>query len=338
MTTTQELFSAWVRDLPGPRVAAVVGPPGAGATTTVREALREHREAVEPVWLAVGKVAGIDVPSVASTALSVTGVRKILVVDEADALASADPMVWLQIVALVRAKKRTLPVVFIAHGLRNKVGDALPRGAATFELLPRSSGLATASANKGLRGASLAMSGQGRGVEYRGDGIATGAIFDNYLTVGAPSRVVPIAEAFSAADAIDEGMCRAGAYENVYAALPISTAAAWCRGDASDAVEMTFGTVWSKNNTAHSKAAAVRAVQLERARQGRVAILGAHSGLDHLRLMMQSRVADGRDLEGVAAIARGAGLDSSATLAVMRLWKSGYSLTMHGTVKKRLLD
>jgi hypothetical protein len=51
--------------------------------------------------------------------------------------------------------------------------------------------------------------------------------------------------------------------------------------------------------------------------------------------MLQHAIGRGAWVE-VANVARGAGLSSAGILGVMRLWASGYTLSIHAKVRKHL--
>lgn len=325
---------AWLESRPGPglpRATVVVGAPGSGCTTMVRRAVTEA--GMEVVWLSCGGVGGVDIPSAAASAVAVSGRRKVIVCDEADALAAADPHTFSQVAAAVKTK--VVPVVMITHSLRNKVADVLPRGAPVIHMAPPAGGHVSAPV-RGLDGAAAALSGTQEA--FRGDGIASGAVYDNFLVLGGTGLedAAHISDAFSAGDVISQMMYRAGTYDDPFAAYPIAVAASRCRGPTAVADIGTFGTVWSKTNAAYAKQASARHVEEARRVAGLPTRMRPHDGVGHLRLMIAG-CTQAKRFGDAADLARRAGLTPGATLDVMRLWKTPYPLATHARVKKLML-
>jgi len=327
---------AWL-DAPTCLCVAVGGVPGAGSTSVVRDALAQRD--VEAIWLATGAVAGVHLESAASSTVAVNGKRKVIVIDEFDAIVAADPQTTSSISAII--KKGVVPLVFIAHGdpagWRTKVGDMIPKQAARIhvaapDLAERPTPV------KGLDGAAIALKGIDDSAvlaAFRGDGIASGAVFDNYPKYAKSfDDARAIADAFSAHDAIQDSMARAGVHDDPYAAVPIATAALHCAARTDVAIG-TFGNVWSKNNAMYAKKSTIRAITRERIDRGMPCLLTAFDGLDAVRRMLQNAIDRGAWAEA-AAIAERAGLASTGVLGVMRLWASGYTLSTHAKVRKHI--
>jgi len=338
MLSAEEIIDAlatWIREDHAVKVAAVKLPMGA-ASTCVRQAV--DRACAEPVWLSMGGVAGVDIASAAKSPMAVTFKKKVIVVDEFDAIVQSDQSIFAQISAAIKVNK--VPVVLVANSFRSKASE-LPKGHAFFELdaAPGEdirvifSATPDTSNDKGLAGAGEALMGVER--DYRGDGIALGGVFDNYLQ-STTREVWAVAESFSSTDVTTEGMCRAGFFDDPYSFIPVSMAAHVFRDAPAPVTIATFGTVWSKTNAMYAKVNGSRATAKTIRDAGKsVQTLGPSTGLDFLRLMIQSALAR-NDIQGAADVARAAGLDAPGVLVIMRLWKSKYTLATHGKIKKLL--
>ncbi len=339
MLSEEEIIDAlatWIAGDHAVKVAAVKLPMGV-TSTCVRHALK--RASVEPVWLSMGSVAGVDIAAAAKSPMAVTFKKKVIVVDEFDAIVQNDQTTFTAITAAIKINK--VPVVLIGNSFRSKATE-LPKGHTMFEVAcTPDNDIRVIFADtpdrlddKGVAGAEAALHGVDR--DYRGDGIALGGVFDNYLVAGTPEFSL-IAQAFSDADVIGEGMCRAGFFDDPYSFLPVTTAATVFRHSSTQRTPppvTTFGTVWSKTNAMYAKVNSARAVAKALRDTGKSAlVMTPHTGLDWLRCMIVSALAR-NDIQLAAERAKAAGLDASHVLSIMRLWKSKYTLATHGKVKK----
>jgi hypothetical protein len=289
----------------------------------------------EAVWLSMGGVAGVDIASAAKCPIAVTFKKKVIIVNEFDAIVSNDPTTFLHITAAIKTNK--VPVVLVGNSFRSKASE-LPKGHAFFHLavdptITRDTRDTTR--DKGLEGAEQALKGIDHA--YRGDGIALGGVFDNYLatlsgTAGLESAG-RIAEAFSESDVVSEGLRRGGAFDDPYSFVPVSTAARVFANTQTIPKIVTFGTVWSKTNAMYAKTNSTRIVTKSIMEGGSRQDWKPEAGIDYVRLMVQSALARG-DVDAAADVATRAGLSHAALLAVMRLWKSKYTLSTHGKIKK----
>ena len=330
-----ELLATWIRGDHAVKVAAVQLPMGMDSAAVVRVAV--ERAGAEPVWLSMGGVAGVDVASAARSPMAVTFKKKVIVVDEFDAIVASDPATSAAIGAAIKVNR--VPVVLVANSFRSKAAE-LPRGHAAFALKdgppPEVRAIFAAPPDslrdKGLDGAEAALAGVRQ--DYRGDGIALGGVFDNYPAC-APA-FDQIAEAFSSADVISEGMCRAGHFDDPYSFLPVAVAAWACRDGPTHPPRIaTFGTVWSKTNAMYAKVNGARAVSKAIRESGSRTEWAPVGGLDFARSMVASAIARD-DVPGAAAVARAVGVQAAGLLTIMRLWKAKYTLATHGKVKKLL--
>ena len=290
----------------------------------------------EAVWLSMGGVAGVDIASAAKCPIAVTFKKKVIIVNEFDAIVSNDPTTFLHITAAIKINR--VPVVLVGNSFRSKASE-LPKGHAFFHvavdsLLPKG---CDTTRDKGLEGAEQALKGIDHA--YRGDGIALGGVFDNYLaTLSGPEGLESagrIAEAFSESDVVSEGLRRGGAFDDPYSFVPVSTAARVFANTPTIPKIVTFGTVWSKTNAMYAKTNSTRVITKSIMEGGSRQDWKPEAGIDYVRLMVHSALARG-DVDAAADVATRAGLSSAALLAVMRLWKSKYTLSTHGKIKKLL--
>lgn len=331
-------LATWMQTTHESKVAAVQLPMGLGADLVYQAV---ERAGIEPVYVSMSGMGGVDLDSAARSPIAVTFKKKVIIVLEFDAIVSSDPTIAKHVAAAIKLDK--VQILLVAHSFRAKAAD-LPKGHAFFEVqvntdphyevrkVSKFDSLRDSIRDKGLAGAEAAL--QGIMQDYRGDGIAMGGVFDNYLVNGVDYQ--NIAEAFSWSDAVSEGMCRAGNYDDQYTFVPVTMTALAFADAPKHGTVTTFGTVWSKMNAMYAKVNSSRALVNKMRESGSRSTWGVVQGFDALRGMMQSRLAE-NDIEGAARVARSAGLDSASVLALMRLWKSKYSLAMHAKVKK-LLD
>ena len=331
-------LATWIRGNHATKVAALQLPMGA-SSEFIRKAV--DIAGAEAVWLSMGGVAGVDIASAAKCPIAVTFKKKVIIVNEFDAIVSNDPTTFLHITAAIKINK--VPVVLVGNSFRSKASE-LPKGHAFFHLagdphMPRG---CDTTRDKGLEGAEQALKGIDHA--YRGDGIALGGVFDNYLGAIESAALPPaatleaagrIAEAFSESDVVSEGLRRGGAFDDPYSFVPVSTAARVFANTQTIPKIVTFGTVWSKTNAMYAKTNSTRVITKSIMEGGSRQDWKPEAGIDYVRLMVHSALARG-DVDAAADVATRAGLSSAALLAVMRLWKSKYTLSTHGKIKKLL--
>jgi hypothetical protein len=322
-----EALSTWIREDHATKVAAVQVPIGNDAPI-VKRAI-ENADA-EPVWISMGGVAGVDIASAAQTPIAVTFKKKVIVVYEFDAIVSNDPSTCAAISAAIR--KNRVPVILVANSFRSK-GSEVPKGHAFFTLGQNDVIPIYTKNTKGIDGAKDAL--RGVEAEYRGDGIALGGVFDNYLNHAATpiDAAFRIAESFSSADIAAEGMRRCGCFDDPYSFLPVSTASHVFRELGATPAIGTFGTVWSKTNAMYAKMNSSRVVERAMVDAGSRQPWHAAAGIDMVRCMVSAALARD-DVREAADVADRAGLTHAALLATMRLWKSKYTLATHAKIRK----
>lgn len=116
---------------------------------------------------------------------------------------------------------------------------------------------------------------------------------------------------------------------DVYGALTVSSAAVTLPRAPGIQLDK-HGTLWNKTYAQCSKAKALRGITMCRALQG-MQPLGAEE-LAYVRAMVHRATAAGAAV--AADVAKSAGLDATSCLHLMRLWDSGYKLSMHNKIKK----
>ena len=322
-----EALSTWIREDHVTKVAAVQVPTGNDAPFVKRAV--EHSDA-EPVYISMGGVAGIDIASAAQTPIAVTFKKKVIIVYEFDAIVSCDPSTCAAISAAI--KKNRVPVILVANSFRSK-GSELPKGHVFFSLAEKNDVIPIYSKKiKGIDGAKDAL--RGVEAEYRGDGIALGGVFDNYLNHATPiDAALRIANSFSSADIAAESMRRCGCFDDPYSFLPISMASHVFRELGATPTIGTFGTVWSKTNAMYAKMNSSRVVERAMVDAGSRQAWHAAAGIDTVRCMVSAALARD-DVREAADVADRAGLTHAALLATMRLWKTKYTLATHAKIRK----
>jgi len=325
-----EALSTWIREDHDTKVAAIQVPMGNDAPLVKRAV---ERADAEPVYISMGGVAGVDIASAAHTPIAVTFKKKVIVVYEFDAIVSCDPSTCAAISAAI--KKNRVPVILVANSFRSK-GSELPKGHVFFTLDLQDDVIPIYSKKiKGIDGAKDAL--RGVEAEYRGDGIALGGVFDNYLNHAATpiDAALRIANSFSSADIAAEGMRRCGCFDDPYSFLPISMAAHIFRELGATPTIGTFGTVWSKTNAMYAKMNSGRVVERAMVDAGSRQAWHAAAGIDMVRCMVSAALARD-DVREAADVADRAGLTHAALLATMRLWKTKYNLATHAKIRKAI--
>ena len=340
MLSKEEIIPAlatWISENHDVKVAAVQLPMGldSGMIKNAVEAA-----GAEGVFVSMNGLEGVDIASAARTPIAVTFKKKVIVVFEYDAMVTGDQGLLAHVTAAIKVNK--VPVVLVGNSFKSKA-SSLPKDTTVFHVvsadphdhiraITKFSGKRDSLGDKGLAGAESVFSGIHQ--DYRGDGIALGGVFDNYLVQ--IDNVEDISEAFSWADVVSEGMCRAGAYDDPYSFFPLEITSLTFREYKKPVKIVTFGTVWSKTNAMYAKINTGRMASRTMIESGSRVAWTPVSGIDMIRGMIVMKLQK-NDLEGAVDIAKSAGLTSAALLSIMRLWKTKYTLAMHSKIKK-LLD
>lgn len=340
MISKEEIIPAlatWIMEHHEIKIAAVQLPMGVDSDI-VKKAV-EHAGA-EGVYVSMNGLEGVDLASAARTPIAVTFKKKVIVVFEYDAMVTGDQGLLAHVSAAIKVNK--VPVVLVGNSFRSKA-SSLPKDTKLFQVVsadPHDHIRAITKfpekrdslADKGLAGAEAVFSGIHQ--DYRGDGIALGGVFDNYLVQ--IDNLEEIADAFSWADVVSEGMCRAGSFDDPYSFVPLEVSSLAFRKCIKKPTISTFGTVWSKTNAMYAKINTGRMASRTMIEAGSAVYWTPVSGIDSIRGMIVTEL-QRNNLQGAVDLARAAGLTSAALLAIMRLWKTKYTLAMHAKIKK-LLD
>lgn len=341
MISKEEIIPAlatWISENHEVKVAAVQLPMGIDSGM-IKDAV--DSAGAEGVYISMNGLEGVDLASAARTPIAVTFKKKVIVVFEYDAMVTGDQGLLAHVSAAIKVNK--VPVVLVGNSFKSKA-SSLPKDCRVFHVvsadphdhiraITKFSDTRDSLEDKGLAGAESVFSGVHQ--EYRGDGIALGGVFDNYLVQ--VDNLENIADAFSWADVVSEGMCRAGSFDDPYSFVPLEVASlAFRNSHTKKPTISTFGTVWSKTNAMYAKVNTGRMAARTMTDSGSKVSWTPVSGIDMIRGMIVTQLQK-NDLQGAVNIAKNAGLNSAALLAIMRLWKTKYTLAMHSKIKK-LLD
>lgn len=305
-----------------------------GARLMVEDAVK--RANMEPVRITTHGLQGVNLQVACQSPIAVTFRRKVIIVYDYDAIVSSDQTLLNHINAAV--KTNVVPVVLVGQPVRGKAATLPVKGYHTmciqndeYEIRAITYDTKDTFDDKGLDGAVQSLRGR-VDVDYRGDGIAFGGVYDNYLTNSSDTTIDDIqriAEAYSWSDANTEAMCQAGAFEDPYTHVPVSTAAAVFQGRRTKGTVGTFGQVWSKTNAMYSKVNAVHSLQVATRACGAMTQI---DGFDWLRSMIVQYIQQ-RRYGDVAALATSLGITPPKLLLLMRLWKCKYTLSVHAKIK-----
>lgn len=339
MLSKEEIIPAlatWIAEHHDVKVAAVQLPMGLDSDL-VKKAV--DAAGAEGVFISMNGLEGVDLASAARTPIAVTFKKKVIVVFEYDAMVTGDQGLLAHVSAAIKVNK--VPVVLVGNSFKSKA-SSLPKDTAVFHVvsadphdhiraITKFTEKRDSLSDKGLAGAEAVFSGIHQ--DYRGDGIALGGVFDNYLVQ--IDNVEDIADAFSWTDVVSEGMCRAGSFEDPYSFFPLEVASLLFKNATKKPTISTFGTVWSKTNAMYAKINTGRVAARTMTESGSRVYWTPVTGIDFIRGMIVTQLQK-NDLQGAVDIASKAGLNSAALLAIMRLWKTKYTLAMHAKIKKLL--
>ena len=174
---------------------------------------------------------------------------------------------------------------------------------------------------------------------HEGDvSMITSGTHENYLRTGQSiDTCCAMSETYSLADIMEERMYQTQRWElgDVQIAVAAGGPVAYLDKAASQRTHnldlSKFGTIWSRNNNQRTKEKAFRAIRdalMERGMGGAARI----DGIATLRHIILASVSSGR-LDDAAA--RLGDLPNEMVLAIMRLWKCGYTQAHHGHIKRK---
>lgn len=164
---------------------------------------------------------------------------------------------------------------------------------------------------------------------------------ENYPHTGqSVDTCAKLAEAYSISDCMEEHMYATQRWElaDVTTAISAGAPIAYLDKHASQkhrTIDLSkFGTIWSRNNNQRTKEKSLRGIRHTMIEHG---IRNGHhiESLAAMRAMIMHAVKLDRDWETIIAMV--SDLPNETILAIMRLWKCGYTQAHHGYVKKRRL-
>lgn len=304
-----------------------------GVRLAVEEALVKAN--MEPVRISMQGLQGVDITSACTTPIAVTFKRKVIIVYDYDAIVSSDQSLLNHVNTAIRTN--VVPVVLVGRPVTGKAATLPIKGFETmaiqddeYEVIAITRDKKDTFADKGIDGAMNALLGR-QDLDYRGDGIAFGGVYDNYLTNSTRLTIhdlASIADSYSWSDATGEAMCKTGMYEDPYTFVPVTEAACFFSKKDKGTVK-TFGQVWSKTNAMYAKTNSIHALQKM------VRPHGHHSqidGFDHIRSMLLTHISN-QEYNKAADIVKSMDITAPGLLSLMRLWKCKYTLSVHAKIK-----
>jgi hypothetical protein len=337
-------------------------PRGSGLTTSVRRLVAER--GVEAIWISAATRQPRRLLCAGGTSCySVTMHRKVIVIDEADAVLSGD---CAQDVADHLKKRADFPCPILLLSCNTRVAlarvmdvvtssrrpfskfvaacdDTDQRAASLDEAFGDSADLRDDGEGDGVNGACKILFGPVKPTSLESalrihdmDGAVTSAaLFENYALGTNVADASGFADACSTADMLEECMRGEQRWElGEYANATRVAAALVCIGPqcTRPVGTLKFGSVWSKSHNLAAKAKAFRS--FNRARRAKHLSCLSIEDVGTYRTLIMALVRAKRYVD----IARGpaGGLNSTALLAAMRLWSGKYTLAVHGHVKKHL--
>lgn len=344
-TVPQEKLTAtlttWLSN-PGEKICLLTLPQGISVVDDVFAAVKNA--SMEPVYIDMNGLHGVDMYAAARSPVAVTFKKKVILVFDYDAIVSNNQPFLAHITNAM--KLNIVPMVLVAQIMtgKNSVLPVKTYHTISVQELPQTTEWDIIPIfekgkekdlfhDKGLEGATRALQGV-TDIDYRGDNIAFGGVFDGYLQACPFEYVDTVADAYSWTDIITESLY--GGTDDMYSYVPIVSAAHAIAESGKTATVKTFGIVWSKNNARYAKARNVQAIQKSMLERHRIP-MSLIGGMDTLRTMMTSMVHQ-KQFAAVAEMAHTIGLVPATLLLFMRLWKTKYTLSMHAKVKAFMLE
>lgn len=315
-------------------------PEGVNVVEDIHQVVRQAE--MESVTIDMNNgIQGIDIHAAMRTPIAVTFKRKVIIVFDYDSIVSNNQPFITHITSAM--KLGIVPVLLIAQEMTGKAaslpvkhlsvimaGDEQPEEDEykitvvygkrdTFE-------------DKGLLGAKHALQGR-TDIDYRGDNIAYGGVYDSYLDSCPSEQAYFIAEAYSWSDVLGDSLY-GGAEHDIYSFLPLMTAATVFSTAPKHGKVKTFGIVWSKNNARYAKVKNIQTIQnVMLSLQKRNLTL--FDGLDFCRTILTQCVHE-KEYHKAARFAQEVGLNAQTLILLMRLWKTKYTLAIHAKVKQHM--
>lgn len=326
------------------KVCLVTLPQGMSVVSHIHAAVKDA--CMESVTVDMNGLHGVDLYAAARSPIAVTFKKKVILVFDYDAIVSNNQPFLSHITNAM--KLNIVPVVLIAQVMTGKSGIlpvklyrtisvASPQNDEWEIVCVYSKGRGKdLFHDKGLDGATRALQGV-TDIDYRGDNIAFGGVFDNYLSVCPNEYVSTIADTYSWSDIISDSLY--GCSDDMYSYVPIMTAAASISMSKTMKKRKepvtTFGVVWSKNNARFAKARNIQSIQKTMLEHHCIpqTLIG---GMDIIRTIM-THLAHTKQYQSAAEMAHCIGLTPASLLLFMRLWKTKYTLSMHSKIKAHFM-
>jgi len=332
-------LTSWLKQPGDPKTCLVTLPNGLVILDDIHTAVT--RANMDSVCIDMNGLNGVDMYSAARSPIAVTFRRKVIVVFDYDAIVSNNQPFLTHITTAM--KLNIVPVVLVAQEMTGKTAT-LPvkhHHTITVEHPPEVSsdeyaitivyGKKDTFDDKGLIGAQHALEGR-TDVDYRGDNIAYGGVYDSYLESCPNTSACTVAEAYSWSDVIGDSMY--GIADDLYSYVPLMTAATAFSSSSKRGTVKSFGVVWSKNNARYAKVKNIQTIQrtmLDTQKR----IFGICDGLDFCRSIL-TKFIHAKQYADAARFATRIGLDAQSLILLMRLWKTKYTLSIHAKVKQRM--
>lgn len=337
-------LTTWLKEPGDPKTCLVTIPEGVVVVDEIHAAV--EGAGMESVCIDMNGLHGVDLYSAARSPIAVTFRRKVIVVFDYDAIVSHNQPFLTHITSAM--KLNIVPVVLVAQHMTGKTATLPVKGhhVITVPLPPPPPpppeeeyeitivySKKDTFEDKGLLGAQHALCGR-TDVDYRGDNIAYGGVFDSYLESCPNDAAHNIAEAYSWSDVVGDTMY--GVAENdVYSFVPLMTTAAVFSSRPSTSKKVkSFGVVWSKNNARYAKVKNIQTIQSTML-DVQKRTLGLLNGMDFCRTWITTMCRQ-KEYARAAAFATQLGLTPQTLILLMRLWKTKYTLSIHAKVKQHM--
>ena len=282
---------------------------------------------MELVRVGVG-YAPVDLTFVCASPIAVTFKRKVVIVYHYDAIVASDVGMSSSINAA--AKTNTVPMILMGTEIKLSLKN-IDKVEVIDPAVPK-----PVNRTKGIDGASAALLGQQ--MDFSGDNMAFGGVFDNYLS-NRPSidDVSMIAESFSVSERMSESLCRAGVFNDPYTFVPLQTASLVFREMRDNGYTLsghvkTFGQVWSKTNSMYAKLGVQKKVCRALARTTGSGCVSELHGIQ--TLFVEALKAN--EIIRAAKIVHDVGFSAIDVNNMMRLSLYPYPASLHAKVKAEL--
>lgn len=339
-----ESLTTWcVSDSTTLTTCQIIVPEGENIFQDVRMAV--SNASMEPVIVDMNGLHGVDLASAARSPIAVTFKRKVIIVFDYDAIVGNNQPFLTHITSAI--KLCIVPVILVMQEIKGK-NSVLPIKTVhtiTIESPPTPPPpddeypiivkyRKDTFQDKGLEGAIKALEGC-TDIEYRGDNIANGGVFDSYLDSAIPGSMIHmVSEAYSWSDIIADSMY--GTCDDMYSYVPITTAAHIFSNAGIRGRLKSFGVVWSKNNARYVKMKNIQSITQSVLEENKI-LMPLLSGLDCFRTMLTVLI-HRKEFDRAAELVCDLGLSPPQVLLFMRLWKTKYTLSMHAKIKTSIVQ